>query len=144
MRSEFTGGVFGLLGMYILAMLLTIFTLGIGTPWAICMMKRWYAKHTFIEGRQLRFDGTGLGLLGRFLLWWLVGILLIGGMIVLLIVVIMGDGGFTLSSGTDIDMADAGNMFGLWVAGFALVVMLYSLWLTIRMAKWATRFLRFN
>lgn len=68
-NSTFDGGLLGLIGISILMYLIILFTLCIGTTWAICLRERWYAKHTRIEGKQLGFDGTGLQLLGKFIVW---------------------------------------------------------------------------
>lgn len=78
MESKFTGGVLGNIGISLLQGLLTLITLGIGTPWAICMRQRWICKHTYIDGRQLVFVGRGLHLLGHFLLWGLLTVITIG------------------------------------------------------------------
>lgn len=77
-ESRFTGGLLGLLGHGILAVLLTIITLGIGAPWAICYMKRWETEHTYIDGTQLIFDGTGLQLFGSYIKWMLLTIITLG------------------------------------------------------------------
>lgn len=76
--SQFTGGLLGLIGINILQGLIIMFTLGIGTTWAICTKERWIAKHTYIDDRQLRFDGTGGQLLGKYLLWVLLTIITCG------------------------------------------------------------------
>lgn len=77
-ESTFTGGLLGLVGISILSGLLTIFTIGLAYPWAVCMKERWVAKHTFIDGHQLVFDGTGLQLFGNYIKWWLLCIITIG------------------------------------------------------------------
>ena len=41
MESKFTGGLLGMIGIWILQALIITFTLGIGTPWAICLAERW-------------------------------------------------------------------------------------------------------
>jgi phage FluMu protein Com len=46
--------------------ILSSITLGLGSPWAFCMVTRWQAEHTLINRRRLRFVGTGGGL---FALW---------------------------------------------------------------------------
>lgn len=78
MESKFTGGLLGLIGISILQCLLIFITLGIGTPWAVCIKERWIAKHTIIDGRQCRFDGTGGQLFGKYLLWLLLTIITLG------------------------------------------------------------------
>ena len=77
-ESQFTGGLLGLIGINLLQIILTTITLGLGTPWAICMKERWIARHTIIDGRQLMFDGTGSQLFGNFIKWFLLTILTLG------------------------------------------------------------------
>ena len=63
-KSYFDGGLLQLIGWRILGGLVTIFTLGICYPWAFCMIYRWEAKHTVINGHRLKFNGTALQLFG--------------------------------------------------------------------------------
>ena len=77
-ESQFTGGLLGLIGINLLQVILITITLGLGTPWAICMKERWIARHTIIDGRQLMFDGTGSQLFGNFIKWFLLTILTLG------------------------------------------------------------------
>ena len=58
-ESYFDGGILGYIGYSILGAIICAFTLGIGTPWAVCMMQNWKTKHTVIDGKRLYFDGTG-------------------------------------------------------------------------------------
>ena len=78
MESKFNGGLLGLIGIGILQFLLTLVTLGIGAPWAICLKEAWYAKHTVIDGGQLTFDGTGMQLFGNYIKWFLLTIITLG------------------------------------------------------------------
>ena len=78
MKSEFTGGLLGLIGIGILQILIILFTFGIGTPWAICLKEKWYAEHTVIDGRRIEFDGTGIGLFGNYIKWFLLTIITFG------------------------------------------------------------------
>ena len=78
MESKFDGGLLGLIGITILKALLISLTLGIGTPWAVCIKERWMAEHTFIDGRQLRFDGDGGQLFGTYIKWLLLTIITFG------------------------------------------------------------------
>ncbi len=78
MESKFNGGLLGLIGIGILQVLISVFTLGIGVPWAICLRESWYAKHTKIDGRQVTFDGTGLQLFGNYIKWFLLTIITLG------------------------------------------------------------------
>ena len=77
-RSQFTGGLLGLIGINLLQGLLIMITLGLGAPWAICLKERWIAKHTYIDGRQLTFDGTGAQLFGSYIKWFLLTIITLG------------------------------------------------------------------
>lgn len=78
MESKFSGGLLGLIGISILQSLIITFTLGIATPWAICLKQRWLAKHTVIDGRQVIFDGTGGQLFGNYIKWFLLSIITLG------------------------------------------------------------------
>lgn len=77
-ESQFTGGLLGLIGINLLQVIMITITLGLGTPWAICVKERWIAKHTIIDGKQLTFDGTGGQLFGNFIKWFLLTILTLG------------------------------------------------------------------
>lgn len=76
--SKFTGGLLGLISINILQFLLVLVTLGFGAPWAICMKQRWIAKHTYIDGKQLVFDGTGGQLFGNYIKWFLLTLITLG------------------------------------------------------------------
>lgn len=77
-RSQFTGGLLGLICINILQGFLIVLTLGLGAPWAICLKERWIAKHTYIDGRQLTFDGTGAQLFGSYIKWFLLTLITFG------------------------------------------------------------------
>ena len=78
MESKFTGRLIGLIGRSICAYLLTLVTFGIAAPWALCIVQRWYINNTVVDGRRLRFDGTGGQLFGKYLLWMLLCIVTCG------------------------------------------------------------------
>lgn len=65
----FDGGAGTYIGTAIGAFFLTILTAGIGFPWALCMKRRWIAKHTLVDGRRLRFTAHGGGLILLWLKW---------------------------------------------------------------------------
>ena len=69
--SYFHGTTLQLIGWRLLGILLSILTLGIGAPWAHCMVYRWQINHTTVEGQNLHFNGKGHQLLGKYLLWGL-------------------------------------------------------------------------
>lgn len=75
--SYFDGGATKKFFLRLGCFLLTICTLFIGLPWAMCAYYRWETSHTVIDGRRLAFDGKGKQLFGRYLLWLLLTILTI-------------------------------------------------------------------
>ncbi len=77
-ESVFTGGLWGLIGISLLQMIIVIFTLGFGVPWAICVQQRWIAEHTFIDGKQLVFDGKGGQLFGNYIKWFFLTLITLG------------------------------------------------------------------
>ena len=77
-KSYFDGGLLQLIGWQILGGLITVLTLGICYPWAICMIYRWEAKHTVINGRRLKFNGTAMQLFGNWIKWLLLTIITLG------------------------------------------------------------------
>jgi uncharacterized membrane protein YjgN (DUF898 family) len=78
MKSTFTGGLLGQIGIGILCAIIIICTLGLGVPWATCVKERWNAKHTIIDGQQLYFDGNAFQLFGNYIKWFLLTIITIG------------------------------------------------------------------
>lgn len=72
--SRFTGGLGGYWGIRLLAGLLTVCTLGIGSAWAQRMIINWEISHTYISGTRLGFDGRGGQLFGKYLLWGLLSV----------------------------------------------------------------------
>ena len=78
MKSEFTGGLLGLIGIKILCFFVILITIGLGIPWATCISQRWYAKHTIIDGQQLHFDGKAIQLFGNYIKWLLLTIITLG------------------------------------------------------------------
>ena len=77
-QSRFDGGLLGLIGISLLSGLLTVITLGIGAPWAICLKEKWYVTHTVIDEKRLCFDGTGAQLFGNYIKWFLLTIVTLG------------------------------------------------------------------
>lgn len=78
MESKFDGKLLGLIGISILEFLIIVLTLGIGTPWAVCVRERWIAEHTTIEGNRLVFKGRGIRLLGNMIKWTFLSIITLG------------------------------------------------------------------
>jgi uncharacterized membrane protein YjgN (DUF898 family) len=77
-RFHFDGGAGTYLGTGILAALITICTAGICYPFALVLLERWRCKHTYIDGHRLVFSGTGLGLFGLWIKWFLLCIITVG------------------------------------------------------------------
>lgn len=77
-KSIFDGKLLQLIGWRLLGALVTICTLGICYPFAMCFVYKWQMKHTKINGKQLVFDGKGHQLLGRWILWMLLSIITLG------------------------------------------------------------------
>jgi hypothetical protein len=77
-QSYFDGGLFSLIGWKILGALITLFTLGICYPWALCMVYGWEMNHTVIEGKRLKFHGKAVSLFGHWLLWVFLTIITLG------------------------------------------------------------------
>ena len=77
-KSLFNGGLLGLIGINILQGLLILISLGLGAPWAVCLKERWIVRNTYIDGRQLAFDGTGGQLFGSYIKWFLLTLITLG------------------------------------------------------------------
>jgi len=74
----FDGGAGTYVGTAPLAFLITVLTLGIAYPFALVLRERWRAKHSLINGQRLRFTGTGTGLFGLWIKWFLLSIVTLG------------------------------------------------------------------
>jgi uncharacterized membrane protein YjgN (DUF898 family) len=77
-NSYFDGKLHQLIGWRVLGFFITLFTLGICSPWAMCMIYRWEARHTVINGHRLCFDGTAVRLFGNWIKWFLLMVITIG------------------------------------------------------------------
>lgn len=72
--SYYDGNWFAQFGIKLGATLVTLITVFIALPWTMCWVYRYQYKHTVIEGRRLYFDGKGVQLFGRYMLWLLLTI----------------------------------------------------------------------
>ncbi len=77
-NSYFDGSLLQLVCVKILGFLVTVCTLGICYPWALCKVYNWEIKHTVIEGKRLRFDGSAVGLFANWIKWFLLIIITLG------------------------------------------------------------------
>ncbi|MCB0561810.1 MAG: DUF898 family protein [Lewinellaceae bacterium] len=62
----------------IAAFLITGITFGIALPWAVTLVQQWKASHTLVEGRRLKFYGSGGELFGKYIVWWILTIITLG------------------------------------------------------------------
>lgn len=76
--SYFDGGTLGFIGWSVLCGFITLCTLGIGLPWAVCLFNKWEAGHTVIGGRRLKFSGSGGNLFAHYILWWFLTVITLG------------------------------------------------------------------
>jgi uncharacterized membrane protein YjgN (DUF898 family) len=76
--SYFDGGALGFLGWSILCGFITLCTAGLCLPWGVCLFLKWETGHTVINGRRLRFTGSGGSLFGHYILWWFLSIITLG------------------------------------------------------------------
>ena len=76
--SYFDGGLLQQIGWGLLGGLVTVFTLGICYPWALCMVYGWKINHTVINGRRLKFTGSAVGLFGNWIKWFLLCVITLG------------------------------------------------------------------
>ena len=77
-ESYFDGGLIELIGWRILAILITVITLGICYPWGLCMLYKYETRHTVVNGKRLDFDGTAIGLFGQWIKMLLLIIITLG------------------------------------------------------------------
>lgn len=77
-ESVFTGRMLELLGIELATIFISALTFSIAYPWMLCWKQSWYADHTYINGKQMRFDGTGGQLIGSWLKWILLTIITLG------------------------------------------------------------------
>ena len=76
--SYFDGGLLELIGISILGMIITVCTFGIAYPWALCLVFGWKINHTVINGKRLKFKGSGIGLFGNWIKWFLLSVITLG------------------------------------------------------------------
>ncbi len=76
--SRFTGGMLANYFIGLFTVIVSAITLGLAYPAMICWKLRWKASHTYLNGRQLVFDGRGTQLLGKYILWAFLSIITFG------------------------------------------------------------------
>ncbi len=75
---EFRGTVIGDFFNALGATLLSVLTFGIAVPWAQAMRYRWVCQRTYVNGIPMRFTGSGGGLFGHYIKWWLLCVITLG------------------------------------------------------------------
>ncbi len=73
-ESYFDGTLSQLIWMSFSTFFIVVFTLLIGTPWAVCRLLNWETSHTVIEGRRLQFVGKPMDLFKHWIKWLLLTI----------------------------------------------------------------------
>ena len=58
--------------------LICLVTIGLASPWVICYRIGWDRRHTVYNGRRLAFNGTGIQLFGKWIIWFLLTIVTCG------------------------------------------------------------------
>lgn len=128
-ESYFDGSILQLIGYSILAGLLTVVTLGIAYPWALCMLQRWETKHTVIGSKRLLFDGKGLQLLG---LWIVLALIPFGVLIIALVL---------MRTALAIN---AGAVSALIVLCLMIIALCYGFFVWIKVKKWVVKHTHFE
>jgi uncharacterized membrane protein YjgN (DUF898 family) len=77
-ESKFFGSVFSIFLFSIWAPILLTISLGFATPFIICTVIRWICNNSTIGGKSYRFNGTAMGLFGRWILWYILTIITFG------------------------------------------------------------------
>ena len=77
-QSTFNGTAGGCFVVKLLCCLVVILTLGLGSPWAICMWYEWRTENLVIDGKRLVFDGRAGRLFLRFAWWFFLTIITLG------------------------------------------------------------------
>lgn len=77
-NSYFDGGLIEFVGLNILGGIITVFTLGICLPWALCLIYGWRINHTVVDGRRMKFNGKASGLFGNWIKWFFLTVITFG------------------------------------------------------------------
>ena len=62
--SVFTGRMLANYFIGLATILVSLITLGLAYPAMVCWKLKWKASHTYLNGRQLAFDGNAMQLMG--------------------------------------------------------------------------------
>ncbi|MEX1817042.1 hypothetical protein [Metamycoplasma hominis] len=79
--SKWTGSVLGFFFMKLLVfflVMLSMATLFLTLPWIVVFFRKYMTRHTYVNGKQLQFNGTGAQLFGSFIKWWALSFVTLG------------------------------------------------------------------
>ena len=77
-KSVFDGSGLEYFIINLFGALLCMVTLGLAGPWVICYAVGWERRHSVYSGRRLVFNGTGMQLFGKWIIWLLLTIVTCG------------------------------------------------------------------
>ena len=85
--SSFDGTLWQMIGWQIACWAITLITFGIAYPWGACLLFRWETEHTTINGKRLKFTGTGGDLFLLYLQLYLIfaGLILVSALLIFLL-----------------------------------------------------------
>lgn len=67
--SRYTGGAVAPRLMKWLAFIVSLITLSLAHPAMVCWQERYRCRHTYIDGKRLKFDGYAAQLMGKYICW---------------------------------------------------------------------------
>lgn len=67
--SRYTGGAVAPRLMKWVAFIVSLITLTLAHPAMVCWQERYRCRHTYIDGKRLKFDGHALQLMGKYICW---------------------------------------------------------------------------
>ncbi len=76
--SVFTGRMLANYFIGLATILVSLITLGLAYPAMVCWKLKWKASHTYLNGRQLAFDGNAMQLMGKYVLWMFLSLITFG------------------------------------------------------------------
>ena len=77
-KSVFDGSGLELFIINLVGAFICLVTIGLASPWVICYKIGWDRRHTVYNGRRLAFNGTGIQLFGKWIIWFLLTIVTCG------------------------------------------------------------------
>ena len=76
--SKFSGGMLANYFIRLATLIVSLITLGLAYPAMVCWKLKWEASHTYLNGKQLAFDGNAMQLMGKYVLWLFLSIITFG------------------------------------------------------------------